>query len=233
MAVDSLSLPMRIITFPFLEIKKMFYYHQSFEENRQLTKETGMLRASLTTLNEIDRENKRLKKLLDFKAKSYAWVAASVVQRDFSNWNSALIIDKGRRSKVDVGMPVVNASGVIGKVVEVDANRAKVLLISDPGFSVAALDARSREVGLVSGTLSGQCRMRYLSAGAQLQVGDEVISSKLSSTFPPGLILGTIVAVESPPGSPFPTCLIEPAVSLSKVEEVVVILRSLTVVDRE
>jgi rod shape-determining protein MreC len=231
-AVDALSLPMKVITFPFLEIKKMLYYHASFEQNRRMLKEVGMLRARLTAMNEIDRENKRLEKLLNFKEKSYSGVAANVIVRDLSNWNSAIIIDKGKRSGIGVGMPVVDASGIVGKVVEVTSDRAKVILISDPSFSVAAMVERSREVGLVSGTLTGQCRMRYLSTGADVKVGDEVISSKLSSSFPQGLILGKVVSVENSPGSPFPTCLIKPAAALSRIEEVIVI-RSSTNIDRD
>ncbi len=227
--VDTLSLPMKVITFPFIEIKKMLYYHASFEENRRLVKEVGMLRARLTSMNEIALENARLEKLLNFKEKSFTGVAANVIVRDLSNWNSALIIDKGKRDGITVGMPVVNASGIVGKVVDTDARRSKIILISDPNFSVAAMVERSREVGLVSGTLSGQCRMRYLSSRADVQVGDEVISSKLSSSFPHGLVLGTVVAVENSPGNPFPTCLIQPAVALSKIEEVIVIIRSSTI----
>ncbi len=227
-AVDTLSLPMKIITFPFLEIKKMLYYHASFEQNRRLVKEAGMLRARLTAMNETSRENARLEKLLNLKEKSYSGVAANVIVRDLSNWNSALIIDKGKKSGIAVGMPVVNASGIVGKVVEVVANRSKIILISDPSFSVAAMVERSREVGLVSGTLTGQCRMRYLSAGADVKVGDEIISSKLSSSFPHGLVLGVVVAVENSLGSPFPTCLIKPAAPLSQLEEVIVIRSSMS-----
>ncbi len=219
--------------FPFLEIKKMFYYHATFEQNRKLVKEVGMLRARLTSMDEVNLENARLEKLLKFKEKSFAGVAANVIARDLSNWNSAILIDKGKRSGIAVGMPVVDASGIVGKVVEVVANRSKIILVSDPSFSVPAMIKRSREVGLVSGTLTGQCRMRYLSMDADVQVGDEVISSKLSSSFPQGLVLGTVIAVENPTGSSFPTCLIKPAAPLSRIEEVIVIIRSTTSADKD
>lgn len=227
-AVDVMSLPMKVISFPFLEIKKMFFYHVSFEQNRRLIKEVGMLRAKVVSMDEVIRENERLEKLLNLKEKSYSGVAANVVARDLSNWNSAVLIDKGKRHGIAVGMSVVDASGVVGKVIEVVGDRSKVILVSDPNFSVAAMVKRSREVGLVSGTLTGQCRMRYLSSGADVQVGDEVISSKLSSSFPQGLLLGTVIAIENPEGSSFPTCLIKPAAPLSQIEEVIVIRSSTT-----
>lgn len=231
-AVDTLSLPMKIISFPFLEIKKMFYYHVTFEQNRRLEKEAGMLRARLTAMDEVVSENARLEKLLNFKEKSYSGIAANVIARDLSNWNAAILIDKGKANGISVGMPVVDASGVVGKVIETVGNRSKVILISDPSFSIAGMIKRSREVGLVSGTLTGQCRMRYLKMDADVQVGDEIISSKLSSSFPQGLLLGTVVAVENSAGSPFPTCLIKPAAPLSQIEEVIVI-RSIKIAGKD
>jgi rod shape-determining protein MreC len=222
-AVDMMSLPMQIVSFPFLEVKKMFFYHVSFEQNRRLVKEVGMLRAKVASMDEVFRENERLEKLLNLKERSYSGVAANVVARDLSNWNAAILIDKGKRQGITIGMAVVDASGVVGKVIEVVGDRSKVILVSDPNFSVAAMVKRSREVGLVSGTLTGQSRMRYLSSGADVQVGDEVISSKLSSSFPEGLLIGTVVAIENPTGSSFPTCLIKPSAPLSQIEEVIVI----------
>lgn len=227
-AVDTFSLPMRIISFPFLEFKKMLYYHATFEQNRQLVKEVGMLKARLTAMDEVVRENARLEKLLNFKEKSYSGVAANVIARDLSNWNSAIVIDKGKRQGISVGMPVVDASGIVGKIIEVVEDRSKIILISDPSFSIAAMVERSREVGLVSGTLMGQCRMRYLSMDADVKIGDAVISSKLSSSFPQGMLLGTVVSIENPVGNPFPMYLIKPAAALSQIEEVIVIRSSTT-----
>lgn len=222
---------MRIISFPFWELKKILYYHYSFAQSRRLEKEAGMLRQRLTTMDEVVRQNDRLEKLLNFKqTTNFKTMAANVIARDLSNWNAAILIDKGSRSGIGVGMPVVDATGVIGKVVEVGVHRTKVILISDPSFSVPAMIKRSREVGLVSGTLTGQCRMRYLSSDADVQVGDEIISSKLSSSFPEGLLLGVVVSVEKSVStggrSPFPSCLIKPSAPLSQIEEVLVILSS-------
>lgn len=225
-STDMMSLPVKIISFPFLELKKMLYYHAAYEQAQWLSKQNGKLKGDLVWMEELKRENARLDKLLKLKERSYQSIAANVIGRDLSNWNAAVLIDKGSRDGVGVGMPVVDASGIVGKVVEVVQNRAKIILISDPSFSIAATVSRSREVGLVSGTLTGQCRMRYLSSDADVRIGDDIVASKLSSSFPYGLLIGTVTEVESSPGSPFPTCLIKPAAPLSQIEEVIVIVRS-------
>ncbi len=136
-----------------------------------------------------------------------------------------IIIDKGENDDIKSGMPVVNASGVVGKISEVGKDTSKVILLTDPHFSVAALIQRPRENGLISGTLQGVCRMRYLDTNADLKNGDKVITSKLSSSFPEGLLIGEIMKIDEDQASPSFECFIRPAVSFSQIEEVLVILQ--------
>jgi rod shape-determining protein MreC len=120
-------------------------------------------------------------------------------------------------------MPVVNALGVIGKVAEVAETKSKVILMTDPGFSVAVVNQRSRESGLLSGSLSGKCRLYYLPEEADIQVGDELVTSSISTAFPPGLIAGTVTDVYPGAEGESPRAIVEPAVEVAKVEEVLVI----------
>lgn len=222
--VQATSLPIQIVMFPFKELKKILFYHRTYNAYIELKKEVSSLKARLIGFDEVLVENNRLERLLEFKRELiYSSVAASIIERNPSNWNEAIIIDKGQRNGIQPGMPVVNASGVVGKIAEVTASRAKVILLTDPNFSVAALVKRSREVGLISGTLQGLCRLRYLSSDADISEGDQIITSKLSSSFPEGLLVGEVMKVQSSESSPTIDCLIRPAVSLSQIEEVLVI----------
>ncbi len=216
--------PIQIISFPFKELRKIFTYRMTYNKYTALQKEIDTLRARLIGQQEVLLENNRLKKLLGFKTESiFSSVAADVIGRDPSNWNAALIIDKGQIHGLKPGMPVVNALGVIGKVAEVSKNTSKVILLIDPNFSVAGIIARSREGGLISGTLQGMCRMRYLSSSANIEIGDKVVTSKLSSSFPEGLLIGEVIAIEESQSAPALECLVEPAVTLTQIEEVIVI----------
>ena len=84
---------------------------------------------------------------------------------------------------------------------------------------------RTREGGVVSGSLQGICRMRYINPDADLQVGDKVMTSKLSSAFPEGLLIGEIVNIEENYDKQSLECTIRPTVTLSQLEEVLVILK--------
>ncbi len=216
--------PLKVISFPFQEIKKILLYHYTFNQYQKLKKDYESLKARLIGFDEVLIENKRYEKLLEFKRNLiFSSVASNVIGRDPSNWNAVMVIDKGQRDGLQVGMPVVNPLGVVGKIAEVSARTSKVILLSDPSFSVAGIVQRSREGGLISGTLQGFCRMRYLSVGADIKAGDIVVTSLLSSSFPEGLLIGQVISVEESKSSPGVECLIQPAVSSSQFEEVLVI----------
>ncbi len=215
---------MQIVSFPVKELKKILYYHWTFNEYLKFKNEVETLRARLIGIEEVVLENNRLQKLLELKKNIvYSSVMANCIIRDPAHWNSAIVIDKGKKDGVYPGLPVVNVLGVIGKILEVSDHRAKVILINDPNFSVIALVQRSRESGLVSGTLQGMCRMRYLSKDADVQVGDQIVTSRLSSSFPEGLLIGEVIALELSQDDSTVSCILKPAVTLSQIEEVMII----------
>ncbi len=218
-------MPLHLISLPLKEAKKILFYHRTFKEYFRLKKESDILKARLVGFEEVVRENTRLEKLLQFKRKSiYSSVAASVIGRDPTLWHSTMIIDRGKKDGIQPGLPVVNALGVVGKIAEVSEHSSKVLLITDPQFSVAAMIQRERETALVSGSLQNVCHIRYINEEAQIQVGDIVITSKLSSLFPEGLMIGEIVRIEQNKQNLTQEGVLAPSVSLSQIEEVLVIL---------
>ncbi len=218
--------PIYLVSFPLGEMKKILFYHRTFDEYIRLRKNVELFKARFVGMDEVMRENARLEKLLDFKRKLiYSSVAANVIGREPAYWNSSILIDRGQKDGIKEGMPVVNALGVVGKVAEVSENQSKVILLTDSQFSVAALVQRTRESGLVSGTLQGICRMRYIRQDAKVQVGDKIITSKLSFSFPENLIVGEVTSVHENPRGPSVECTIQPAVSFSQIEEVLVILK--------
>jgi len=217
--------PIKIISFPFQEIKKILYYHRTFDEYKRLTQEVNVMKARLIGQEEVLEENARLEKLLDFKRKLiYSSVAANVIGRDHSLWNFSMIIDKGKAAGLKQGFPVVNALGVVGKVTDVGQNTSHVMLLTDPQFSVGALVQRPRESGLVSGALNGLCRLKFLDTNANIHLGDKIITSKLSSSFPEGLFIGEIIQIVDNPRNQSIEAIVQPSVNLSQIEEVLVII---------
>ena len=223
--VSSNAWAIQILLFPFQEIKKIVFYHKTYADYEKLRSDVDPLKQHLLVQEEAIAENARLRTLLDFKKKSiFPSIAANVIMRDPTNWAAVVIIDKGYKHGVRQGMPVVTPLGIVGKIAEVGERISKVTLLTDPRFSVAATIERTREQGLISGTLRGICRMQYLPVSADIKVGDVILTSKISSFFPPGLMIGTVVSTEESFTSPTLECLVKPTVALSQVEEVMVVL---------
>ena len=152
-------------------------------------------------------------------------VVARVIARDSSNWVSAVVIDKGKKDKIQADMPVITESGLVGKVSEVGVSTSKIILISDPNLNIPSLIQRSREEGIISGTILGACKMRYISLDSDVKIGDKVITSGLGNVFPKGVLIGELSEIKDDPSGLMKLCLVDPSVNLLKIEEVLVIIK--------
>jgi rod shape-determining protein MreC len=122
-------------------------------------------------------------------------------------------------------MAVINYAGFVGRVIEAEKYTAKILLISDPGLGVSAQGQRSRQEGLVCGTLGRNLIMRYLPEKADIKAGDVIVTSGLNSAYPKGLLLGTVTEIGREFSSLSRYAAIEPAVDFSALEEVLVVVQ--------
>ncbi|MDE2222482.1 MAG: rod shape-determining protein MreC [Candidatus Omnitrophica bacterium] len=222
--LDSVAGPVSLWEVPAFELKKLFYYRETFDEYVRFKRQNQVLKAKLIAMRENEQAEGRFEKIQAFRLnQGYQSVVADVVGRDPSDWNASLIIDKGHAEGLEAGQPVVNALGVVGRIYEVGEHTAKVILLSDPSFAVAAVDQRSRENGLLTGTLQGELRLQYLTSNADVKVGDVLVTSRLSTAFPVGLLIGKISDVRASVNSHSVDCLVLPAVDFSELEEVIVI----------
>lgn len=203
-----------------------FYLVDVRRENLRLRRQIDACRMETSRYREMLATQHRLQALLKFKEQILEpAVAAQVIARDPTGWFRSVIIDKGKRAGLKWDMPVVNASGVVGRVVSVSAHYAKVLLIIDQNSAVDGLDQRTRDRGMVKGFSTNVCEMDYVAESADVAEGDLVVTSGLGGVFPKGLPVGTISNVSKKPGEFFKHVEVTPSVDFSKLEEVLVVLR--------
>jgi rod shape-determining protein MreC len=170
--------------------------------------------------------NRRLQKLFQFKETiDYPVLAVQVIGRDPTGWFKSVIIDKGTKSGLKVNMAVVNASGVVGRLVSVSPKYAKVLLIIDQNSAVDCIIQRSREKSIIKGFTLKICKLDYVVKTSDVVVGDKVITSGMGRVFPKGLPVGEVIGVGSRPGELFKDIKVRPMVDFSKLEELLVILK--------
>jgi rod shape-determining protein MreC len=160
-------------------------------ENILLKEKIKELESQVQDLKEIDRENQRLRGLLDFKKRrEFSTISAQVIARDLSIWSDTAIIDKGSSGGIAVNMAVVTEDGLAGRITEAGTGISRVLLITDPDSRVGAVLQDSRELGIVEGTLRSVLKMRYLNIDADVREGDTVLTSGFGGNFPKGILIG-------------------------------------------
>jgi rod shape-determining protein MreC len=170
--------------------------------------------------------HERLQGLLEFKQSADRPVlAAQVIGLDPSGWFKSVIIDKGTNAGLNTDMPVVSATGVVGRIVSASRNYAKVLLIIDQNSAVDCLIQRSRERGMVKGISLENCKLDYMVKSSDVDAGDMVVTSGLGGVFPKGIPVGRVLSVNDISGKLFREIKVKPTVDFSKLEEVLVILK--------
>lgn len=193
-------------------------------ENRQLRKQIASLIADSIMVNELTVENERLNRLLSFKKQiPFVSIAARIISRDSNNWSRGVVIDKGLKQGIKSGNVVITEAGLAGRVVEVWAYAAKVMLINDANSAVSASLQRSRDEGLASGTLLGGIIMRYLEKDSDIAEGDIVVTSGLTRNYPSAIPLGRVETVQEEPQGLGKYATVKPFVNLKQLEEVLVI----------
>ena len=179
------------------------------------------LTQQLAQMDEYREENARLESLLGLTS-SYAMsgVGARVIGYSSDSWTSTATIDKGSADGVAVDEPVVDGTGVVGQVTSVAANSATVRLLADPSTGVSAVVQSSGATGILTGSVDGTLRLRYVSSQFEVSVGDVVVTSGLGGVYPRGLALGTVASCTSTASGQYYEITVRPAVSTQAYDEV-------------
>lgn len=210
--------------------QKLKNYDELMEENTKLTTENKELRATNLILRDMEAENNKLRDALAYQKNSvFKLVPARVIAREASTWWNIVRINRGFEDGVETNQPVLTDTGLVGKTTTVGKNISTVLLITDESCKVAAKVEGSRESGILSGLRlqqsaeSGEMQLNFLTKMAGLQPGQKVYTAGVSNgVFPSGILLGAVKSfkVRSLDGQ----AIVEPAVDLSSVEDVFVVV---------
>jgi rod shape-determining protein MreC len=134
-----------------------------------------------------------------------------------------IVVNKGSSSGIRVGMAVLHPQGVVGQVVSVSSDAARVLLVSDHSSGVDVLLQDSRARGVLEGAGDQACELKFVTKDADVKQGDIVITSGMDAVYPKGIILGAVSRVAEAQGALFQTIEVVPAVDFSRIEDVLII----------
>ncbi|HVZ80583.1 MAG TPA: rod shape-determining protein MreC [bacterium] len=214
----------RIITFPEDTLNAIRELKNLHQEVDRLQLENQSLRIELSNHKSTEEELARLQRMEEIKPTlSRKAHLARIIAHDPSVWNSSFIVDAGSDAGIQVDSPVISEQGLVGRVIEVSSGNSRVLLASDPDFSVAGIDDRSRVSGVVQGTGRNQLRYGYVSAAEDVQKDDVILSSGLGGVFPKGYRLGTVIRKGEAENGLMADILLAPAVDFASLDYVFIL----------
>jgi len=180
-------------------IGDFFTTHGSLrEDHARLARESYENTARLLQLKALQAENAQLRELLDARKRlNIELAAAEVLYAARDPFTRKVIIDRGSQHGVRAGQPVVDDRGLVGQVTRAYPWLAEVTLVTDKGQFVPVQNVRNGLRAVLSGTGSdGALELRFIPLNADLQIGDELVTSGIDGVYPPGLPVARVTNVE-------------------------------------
>lgn len=193
-------------------------------DNATLRLEVERLQRELATLREQQTVADASAALFD----SVRWsvddaLVAPIWFRDPAPGQPELLIGRGAQHGVLVGQPVLGPGGtLIGTITQVESSRAWLRLLTDDKTAVAVMVQSSRTLGALVGN-GHTLALELVERGADVAVGDVLVTSALGGRLPAGLVAGRVTAVESRPQALFQTIAVEPLSDPQRLEQVLVL----------
>ncbi len=142
------------------------------KENVVLKKQISRLESDLTNMDEVRKENLRLKQLLNFSdGISPQRVLAQVVGWDSANEFKVIRLNKGTNHGIKVMSPVITDQGLVGYVYRATPNYSDVLTILDQNNRVDVVVERTRTHGIVEGVMNFKCALKYVMRNEPVEEG--------------------------------------------------------------
>lgn len=169
------------------------------EQNAKLTAQVQQLEMENTQLRRAEAQNEAMRSELHFAQTSpqFKLTPATVIGKDLHGLNDYIEIDRGSLDGIRPRMAVVSAEGfLVGRITNLNDHRARVLIITNPRSSVAAVISGGGAQDVVDGEVHGRLVMRNIPQDAKVKEGDDVLTSGLGGNFPKGLKIGKIGSVK-------------------------------------
>lgn len=194
-------------------------------ENERLAELLLGQQAALQRMQTLEEENRRLRALFEgAQSLSYEYRFAELVRVDLDPFSHRVLIDRGAVDGVVQGQAVIDGTGVMGQVEEVQTHFSRVRLISDPSHALPVQINRTglRTVAFGAGD-TANLNLPNVPRGADVRIGDLLVTSGLGNRFPGGYPVAEVTAVDRDKGLTFAQVKARPLAALDRGREVLLI----------
>ncbi len=201
-------------------------HHALLLENRALKAQQLENRVQLQKLDILEKENERLRLLLSATPKTREKVLiAEIIGVDVDPYRQLFVINKGRLHGVRQNQPIIDAHGVMGQTLYVNAYSSTVMLITDASHALPVQVDRTGLRSVLFGTgKTDSLDLRHIPHNADIKTGDLLITSGLGGRFPPNYPVAVVTSVERVAGEAFARIMAAPLALLDQSREVLLVL---------
>ena len=164
-----------------------------YEENKSLKKELEELRNKQFNLEYLITENKSLKNIIDTNnVDELNLVLSKVILDKDSPFLKSVIINRGRKHGIKIGMPVTHSNYLSGRIIEVNYLSSRVLLLNDLNSKIPVIIEPTGAQAILSGRNTNKPVLDYLPEGFNPKIGNNVYTSGKDGFFDSGIPIGKI-----------------------------------------
>ena len=194
-------------------------------ENDKLRAKDLQLSQQANTAAELAAENAHLRALLQLSQRSTTQSLPAEIQYDTRDpFTQKVVIGRGAQQGIQNGSPVVNEDGVIGQVTRVFPLQAEVTLLTDKDQAVPVEIVRTGLRSVIYGTPKGDTLdLRFVPISADVQTGDELVTSGLDGVYPPGLPVAKVVRVDKQADTAFARVICLPVAPVRGARQLLVL----------
>ncbi len=194
-------------------------------DNERLRQEQLVQQTRLLKLEALEKENIRLRALLEnsFKLGEQVLIA-ELLSVKMAPYEHIVVVNKGTRFGVHPQQPVLDANGVVGQVFRALPLSSEIMLITDPNHAIPVQVNRNGllTIAVGSGELN-RLLLPFLPSNADIRPGDLLITSGLGGTFPQGYPVATVDEFTSQPNKAFASITATPTAKLDRNRELMIV----------
>lgn len=199
------------------------------DENESLRTQNKILKAQLQKSIFTEAENIRLRNLLkSSKRVGERILIAELLSVNLDPFRQQVVINKGMSERdIFMGQPILDADGIMGQIVHVNAVTSTAMLITDPSHALPVQSLRNgiRAIAIGKGA-SGLLELINLPNNTDIRVGDKLVTSGMGCVFPAGYPAAEIINVNINPSLPFAQVIARPTAKLDRSSEVLLVWMS-------
>ncbi len=200
-------------------------YQDLVSENKQLKEQQLLNNVRLLKLAALEKENIRLRSLLDSSFKLGEQVlVAELIAVNLAPYEHIVVVNKGSQFGVHQGQTVLDDHGIVGQVSKALPLSSEIILITDPNHAIPVQVNRNglRTIAIGSGQLN-KLSLPFLPNNADIAPGDLLVTSGLGGVFPQGYPVAVVESFVQQPDKPFAIIQATPTADLNTNRELLIV----------